>query len=93
MITSDTREIGESLVTDWQLSKVKRTKNKETSDQYSYNEIMRSRVILHALMNFTETEMEYFKAILPSIPKTKKLYPESVLPNEEFLLGFVISYF
>lgn len=51
---------------------------------------MRSKTIANAISNFTEDEMEYFKAILPTIPKTKRLYAETVFPNEESLLGDLI---
>lgn len=53
---------------------------------------MRSKVIIHALANFTEDELEYFKAILPSIPKTKRLYADTSFPNEESLLGTIKSF-
>ena len=74
------------------MSKLKRKPNKLLADQYSYNQIMRSKVIIHALANFTEDELEYFKAILPSIPKTKRLYADTSFPNEESLLCTIKSF-
>lgn len=69
-------------------------KGRDKVDEYSYNQIMRSKVILHALMNFTETELEYFKAILPSIPKTKKIYESDTAGlSEELILSKIIRKF